>query len=358
MAGCMCELLSLTRGEHHSNGSSAPPVFRRRGMTLVELLVVIAIIATLIAILLPAVQSAREAARRTQCSNNARQIGLACQTYASLNATLPPGGDTAPRGSWGVSWMVWILPHLEQAAVFDSLDLTGDRGRGTSGWVGKNTANGEALRNVRIPFLYCPSSDLPQFSMTWRGNSISGSMFVGIAGARGDSSTRQKINSGQAPGYVSTGGAFRCDITLRRPNGGQQCSRNGPVPLASIRDGTSNTLLIGEMSDWLIVPATGARIDRRSDCNHGFLMGNACDPWGRMFNLTVITHQINEKSALAYGTMGNCGPNQPLRSAHAGGIDVVFVDGSTRFLAENLDFQLLCNLANRQDRNAVDASGW
>ena len=329
-----------------------------RGFTLVELLVVIAILALLMGLLLPAVKSVRESARRTQCGNNARQIGLACQAYAASHEALPPGGNPAPAGQYGVSWMVWILPQLEQAAIYDRLDLVGDKGEAaTSGWVGNHSANAAVLKGVRIPILYCPSSDLPEFTRTGSSTNasddqlISGSMFVGIAGARDDVTAQDKIPVG-APGYVATSGAFRSWLNLQ--SGG--CQRLGPVPLADIRDGTSNTLLIGEVSNWLINPATGAKVDWRADCQHGFLMGNCCDGRGRMFNLTVLAHRINETSSLAFGAMGNCGPNQPLRSPPAGGAGVGFADGSTRFLGDGIDFQVLCNLANRKDRKVIGAT--
>ena len=335
-----------------------------RGFTLVELLVVIAIIALLIGLLLPGVQSARESARRTHCTNNARQIGLACQTYAASNGALPPGGIPAPgpKGNnigYGVSWMVWILPQLEQAAILDRLDLIGGIGYGVStGWVGTNSANAAALKGVRFPMLYCPSSDLPEFTRTVNEHLISGSMFVGIAGASDDVTAEPKISPPGAPGVVATSGAFRSWLSLQ--SGG--CKQLGPVPLADIRDGTSNTLLIGEVSNWLIDPDTGEKVDWRADCAHGFLMGNWCNigvpgtGQGRLFNLTVIAHRINETSSLAYGAMGNCGPNQPLRSPHAGGVDVGFADGSTRFLSDGIEFQVLCNLANRKDGKVIGAT--
>jgi prepilin-type N-terminal cleavage/methylation domain-containing protein len=333
---------------------------RSGGMTLVELLVVIAIIAMLMGLLLPAVQAAREAARRTQCSNNARQLGLACQTYASTQGSLPPGGDPSPKvnslgvSTWGVSWITWILPQLEQAAIYDKLDLIGVNAL-TTGWVGLNNHNGEVLRGVRIPPLYCPSSDLPELIVPGGlggDHLISGSMFTGIAGAN-DDTARPKVRPDKAPGYVATSGAFRSHIILQQ---GGSCAALGAVPLADIRDGTSNTLLIGECSDWLVDPATGKKTDRRPDCNHGFLMGNCCGNEGRMFSLTVIAHRLNEKSANAYGAMGNCGPNQPLRSRHAGGVDVVMADGSTRFLNDGIEFEVLCRLANRKDGKVISAS--
>src|SRR5688572_12222721 len=103
---------------------------RRPGFTLVELLVVIAIIGILVALLLPAVQAAREAARRISCSNNLKQVALACHNFHDVYDRLPPGGanDQPPFGTqntingnaqWGSSWKVYILPYLEQSAIYD-----------------------------------------------------------------------------------------------------------------------------------------------------------------------------------------------------------------------------------------------
>src|SRR5512136_760636 len=100
---------------------------KRTGFTLVELLVVITIIGILIALLLPAVQAAREAARRMQCVNNLKQIGLACMNYESTHACLPPG----TKGSlWG-TWMVFVLPFVEQQALYNAWNALGDNSNGS-----------------------------------------------------------------------------------------------------------------------------------------------------------------------------------------------------------------------------------
>ena len=134
------------------------------GFTLVELLVVIAIIGILIALLLPAVQSAREAARRIQCANHIKQIGLALLTYEVSGKRFPPGADTSlsdsrlskirwlnikadakGAGSNGASWMVFILPFIEEEMLYENWDFT------------KNVAKNKLVARTDIASFYCPS---------------------------------------------------------------------------------------------------------------------------------------------------------------------------------------------------------
>ena len=123
------------------------------------------------------------------------------------------------------------------------------------------------------------------------------------------------------------------------------------MPVAKVTDGLSNTILVGEQSDWLSpsVPTTDrATGDGRADCWHGFTMGPLRgDP--RAFNLTTVSHRINEKSSAAYGVPGNCGPNTPIQSVHSGGAGVLLADGSVRFLTDDLDLATLYSLCNRND---------
>src|ERR1700692_3284510 len=114
--------------------SSSSP---RRAFTLIELLVVIAIIAILIALLVPAVQKVREAAARTQCLNNLKQIGLACHNHHDVHKRLPPGGandeppfgtDVPSPGHWGSSWMVYLLPYIDQEPLYDRWQFFGQSG--------------------------------------------------------------------------------------------------------------------------------------------------------------------------------------------------------------------------------------
>jgi len=159
----------------------------RRGFALVELLVVITIIGVLITLLLPAVQAAREAARRAQCLNNLKQMGLAMQNHHDTYGRFPPGGafDQPPFGTtsssnfltWGSSWMVYLLPYLEQDALYQRLSFTGG-----SGWppygVGGNIA---VFAGASIPNYQCPSSLLAKLCKNIP--KVATANYVGISGA-------------------------------------------------------------------------------------------------------------------------------------------------------------------------------
>ncbi len=328
----------------------------RKAFTLVELLVVIAIIGILIALLLPAVQAAREAARRIQCTNNVKQLALGVLNYESTNKIFPPGGSYGITGPtpYGASWIVHIFPFCEQNSVYESMDVIGEGSYGC--YAGGSAKNRAALENREFDFLRCPSSPLPvngaghptEYQVgdpSGYGNNqpYQGSNYAGISGgglpasAGGTySQTRSKGSSGVASGYIGEGGVL---------------IRLTPLKVASISDGLSNTMVIGEQSDWCIAVSGGKR-DCRSDCGHGFYMGPApiaTDGNDRDFNLTCVINRLNEKSFAATGVASNCGPNRSIQSAHPGGATVGFADGSVHFLTEEIDIYTLYNMANRND---------
>lgn len=318
---------------------------RRRtshGFTLVELLVVIAIIGILIALLLPAVQAAREAARRTQCTNNLKQIGLALLNYENVFGSLPPGGLATESGGYGHSWWMRVLPVIEQQNLYGTFNQNANY----TGWVGGdpwggNRENREKLRDKYFDFMYCPSSDLPEFVLSSEEHSRANVMsptYTGIAGATDHETARNKSGTGGATGRISWGGALVADRSVK---------------LSEISDGTTNTMLVAEQSDFCI-DRSGMLQDCRSDCWHGFPMGWGNDGWERIFNMTCVLHRINEKTFEALGVPGNCGPNRPIQSVHSGGANVAFGDGSVHFLSDGIEIQTLYNLANRDDGNQVE----
>ncbi len=321
--------------------------FRQKAFTLVELLVVIAIIGILIALLLPAVQAAREAARRAQCSNNLKQTGVALLNYESAHNVLPYGGIPTKAGGYGFSWWVRILPFYEQGGIVDSLDHEGlmpanTNFRNTVGYVGgqqygANMYNKERLSNHFFQFMYCPSSTVEKYGT---GNCMSPT-YTGVAGAI-DHPTTKNRTSDPARGLICTGGAL-----VMHEN----------VSIRDITDGNSKTMIVAEQSDWCI-NTDGSKIDCRSDCRHTFSMGPSIEPgWNRAWNTTVVMHPINQMSYAAQGVIANggyCGSNIPIHSAHAGGAQMLLVDGSVRFLQEEIELQTLYNLANRDDGNIVE----
>jgi prepilin-type N-terminal cleavage/methylation domain-containing protein len=314
-------------------------VVRRHGFTLVELLVVIAIIGVLVALLLPAVQASREAARRTQCNNNLKQIGLALLNYETSHGALPPGGLNSPRGGYGHSWWIRILPQLEKSSAFDAWDHDGEHHRST-GWLSAyrgagNAHNRKLVFDVRFAMMRCPSSPLPQMALTnpLHTANVAWPNYAGISGATDHSTARDKSLGGGAAGRISWGGSL---------------IEGASVLLAEITDGTSNTMMVAEQSGWC-KSVNGVKQPCGSDCRHGFTMGPGKDGWDRHLNMTCVLHRINERSWNGLGIRGNCGPNTPILSEHPDGAYAVAADGSVHFLSENTDPNVLYNLANRDD---------
>ena len=279
-----------------------------RGFTLIELLVVIAIIAILIALLLPAVQQAREAARRTQCKNNLMQIGLALHNYEMAFEMLPPGcvNETGPirniEEGYHMSWIVQILPSLEQSQVFGQINFS----------VGAYAATNGGYRKMVIPTLSCPSDWQRQVS---QGNQV------------------LAMNN-----YAACFGGENVPIDVK--NNGVMFL-NSSVGFRQIRDGASNTIMVGEkcvMEDtnelgWM----SGTKSTLRNTgvaINHGWDVGGDA-PGAARFRKPLPPPSDTDTSGYS--------------SYHTGGSQVVLADGSVRFLSENISLPLYANLGNRAD---------
>jgi prepilin-type N-terminal cleavage/methylation domain-containing protein len=337
-----------TRYSENRNKSSRP----LHGFTLVELLVVIAIIGILVALLLPAVQAAREAARRTQCNNNIRQIGLALQGYHSAFQKFPVGS----KAPWHSSWMVHILPGLEYQTVYERLDFTSQFPM----WVTRSTTlpNSIALEEVLPPSYWCPSTDVNQWAWASAvlgnpGQHIGTSCYMGVCGAA-------KLGTG--PDYdEDPTGNHRCTDG----SSGIACANgvlnpNVSVSIAKITDGTSHTLMVVEQSDFVVNGNTGALLDYRSNTADGFMAGGRCegppskaDPcWtslpNQFYSIISVRYPINWKT-LSAGMSNNGGFNNPILSPHPGGAHVLRADGGSDFLSEDTDLSILKLLAIRDD---------
>jgi prepilin-type N-terminal cleavage/methylation domain-containing protein len=249
---------------------------RRRAFTLVELLVVIAIIGVLVALLLPAVQAAREAARRMQCGNNLKQIGLALQNYHDVFQSLPYGARarfvqttrTLPTNlrslqNWGPSWIVSILPFAEQKSLSDQMEQFAIRNPNLADIQATNppTRVAWAAHNNKISWMLCPSSPLPQMEILRRAKNGINSVvptYVGISGA-----TRHNANiikTPEVPFHESrlkpqTSGKTPQANGPASPAGSQQSFGGMLVPnecfgMAAALDGTSNTMIVSEIGDY------------------------------------------------------------------------------------------------------------
>ena len=297
-----------------------------RAFTLVELLVVIAIIGVLVALLLPAVQAAREAARRSQCTNNLKQMGLAVQNYMSANDdTLPLGyggtPDWAPVNFNKYHLFTYILPYMEQGAVYDQIqfEYTGDP------FV-------DPARDVLVPSYVCPSWTDPPVMVDARYPYQNGALvtYNGVGGALVDgidvNDPEQATPSGYGP--IPLNGVFIAELEVipeRRVKNFRGRARRG----AEITDGQSNTLLVGEFvhRDFRF---DGGWDDPPGNVRPWYLGGFQAAPYSfKVIEFTPNT-QINRDEGVAFNHL-------PFGSFHPGVTLFALVDGSVHVLSDSIE---------------------
>jgi prepilin-type N-terminal cleavage/methylation domain-containing protein len=315
---------------------------KRTGFTLVELLVVITIIGILIALLLPAVQAARESARRTRCSNNLKQVGLALINYESQCKFFPPSSaykndnvDT-DREHWA-NWTVLALPFFEQQALHDSFNLT----------LPINNAANRVPRGTRLPVMLCPSDggDITPFASS---DSTEGDNW-----ARGNYGANGSLGAYHTSWWAAAGPkSARWNSRWHRGIMGANVS----VGIDFIRDGTSNTILAAELRMGL------APVDRRGvwalsgpassslwlhgsdDCTSPNACTGASD---NIMDCDRIIAAVGEEALIGQcmTCCNGCSSTQGgPRSAHAGGIFVCLADGSVRFIGDYIETSTLYDL--------------
>lgn len=344
----------------------------RVGFTLVELLVVIAIIGILVGLLLPAVQAAREAARRMSCQNNLKQLGLAIHNYHDAFKTFPGNTGSLPGSRRiGASWLTQILPNLEQSPAFNQLQWIDtdfeDRLGPNRNWL--------VMSQLQVPVFRCPSSPL---EATRDHTATSETQALGAP-------ANYPI---QIPDYVGNLGYWRIQPAPggpgRRSDAGSNCwtgfgwMQNAGVitifnqrykknKIAAISDGTSNTLAIGENSNFMTDIRDGTRRDSRPGRGHGGAWAAGLAHWntvssfrgggGYTRNLTACRAPINFARWNNNGTFYNStGLHAGYHSAHTGGAQFVLADGSVHFISENIDFGRTFNaLCGKNDGTVISS---
>lgn len=325
---------------------------RKNGFTLIELLVVIAIIAVLIALLLPAVQQAREAARRTQCKNNLKQIGLAIHSYHDTNNRLPSSGM---QTGWGHHWLVSLLPFADQAPLYNQWVFVGT----DSGWHGDGLPGGPNAANYdnkQIGWMICPSNTLPELMTRFpTGACMPAASYVGITGAAPSGRYQPAINTVWFQSVGDWGIYSRDGMILSGI-----CKK-----MKDVADGLSNTIMVGEQANYTFDPTGVTQADARAGATWGWAMGSNSG-WnngpGGGGNHTV-RYAPNSKSLGLEGALTNMGStptgaeatriNTPLCSAHGGGVHVLLGDGSTRFVSDNVNMQVLTYLSVIADGQVI-----
>ncbi len=322
------------------------------GFTLIELLVVIAIIAILIGLLLPAVQKVREAAARMKCTNNLKQFGLACHSYADTHDTTYPNSGIGfngfkPGGSWGYepngSWLVESLPYLEQDNMFKAYHAADPNSMSTYGYATR----------PKLPYGRCPSDDYDQSaSVVNYIGSLGPQCAVGNCGFDPNQGWCVPERSGLGGGLAGMG-------YTQSPDHGNSTSASdirgmfnrlgGKITFGSVTDGLSNTIAVGEglpkqhdhlaQNAWwnynggnthasTIVPINGPKTDRNGECGSGKPV-QRWDNWN-----------------MSWG----------FRSNHTGGANFLFGDGSVRLISQTIDMRTYQLLGCRNDGQAIPSN--
>jgi prepilin-type N-terminal cleavage/methylation domain-containing protein/prepilin-type processing-associated H-X9-DG protein len=276
------------------------PPLKRPGFTLIELLVVLAIIGVLIALLLPAVQMAREAARRIQCTSQLKQVGIALHSYHDVFNTFPSGGWIALFGqpstqNMNIGWSAVVLPGLEQRPLFDGLNLS---------FVYDHPANSTASYMVLAIYL-CPSEPRKSFWNRYPDDQFAhaDADYGGMFGPRGLASP---------------------SFTNNPPSGPMIFNR--PIALAEITDGSSQTIQVGEDPEAI----------------------NAM--WVSGHNVFDQSAPINARPPSEYG--------EELTSQHPGGVNALFCDGSVHFLKDQTSRPILSALCTRAGGEVVSGGDY
>lgn len=347
---------------------------RRRsssGFTLVELLVVIAIIGILVALLLPAVQAARETARRAQCVNHMKQIGLACLNYEDSNGSLPPGAafwhvqDNGDEDWWISPFnqgnvLMYLLPYIEEQSLHDLIDWDDDSGWGLAD---PQIDGGQRLWTIEVPVYQCPSDAHPEVAVEGidppfdedgrefhNYSACGGSRRIsaqsnpdvspcGLAETLNEGIALQLVPSDVVPPIGAFSRLVKTPEDPSTPPTRYGIVAHWTVPLRQITDGLSKTILFGEVR-----PSCSVHV------RQGWTMTNN----GQGSTSTVVPINFDTCSTETTTVDGctvshNWNTELGYRSAHPGGANFLLGDGSVHFIQESIDMLTYQYLGTRAD---------
>ncbi len=327
----------------------------RRAFTLIELLVVIAIIALLIGLLLPAVQSAREAARRIQCVNQLKQLALAAHNFHDVNNAFPPGATPGPANA---SFAVTILPYLEQANALSSFNMSFNV---------TNAAQNSTARDGQVPGLLCPSDPstgtYPDPSAAGAGGSYGRTNYFGNLGAHA--------------WFYDAKGTYTKDPALAGI-----FANSSKTNLAAVTDGTSATALFSEVrrgaysshdkTDLVVVPPPTWGTGNTGTNPNNLAPVSACNTpsttlinyvglqyqngsiYNALYTHTVVPNNVGRDCLVAPFDQAHLGA----RSYHPGGVVVAWADGSVRFVKSTVSPLVWKGLGTRSGAEVIDAASY
>lgn len=362
-------LIAITELEPKVSRPMITRLPNRPAFTLVELLVVIAIIGILVALLLPAIQAAREAARRTQCQNRVKQLSLACMNYHDTTKHFPSATDILPLGAaaptatyW--SYLVQILAFMEETALHDKIELN-------TFWNAE--PNKTLLYNAEMPSFRCPShadqdatfADPPGGSGTQELSTNLRAHYMGVMGAKNtcpvpanpwpdNSYTMMKDKNGAVQcGAGGDGGTASNGIITNSVSGGKYVAGN--VKMKDVVDGSSHTFMIGEIS-WNCGPQRIWSVGSATGQGSGAIYGYNYTAKNVVWELNRACRKAAAEPAACPDANAKENNDMSFGSLHNGGAFFGMADGSVQFLKEDVTKEILRMLASRKSSEIFESS--